>query len=576
MPGGRAHIMKNPDLILLHPPHVYDFRNTPQLYGPVSDLVPATPVFEMYPLGFASMAEYLEKSGYQVRIVNLAYRMLRDGRFNVEKFINKLEAPIFGIDLHWLVHAHGALEIARLVKKYHPSSKIVLGGFTASYYWRELIGYSEVDYVMRGDSTEEPMRALMRAMKSRRLGSVPNLIWKERRGVVRENALSHIPEHLDNVMHDHYSGLLRQVFRYRDLRGIIPFKGWLTHPITAVFTCRGCEQQCIFCGGSKAALKKVTGRCRTAFRSPEEIHRDVKSISRLSRGPIFILSDIRQSGEDTARDLLHRLQREPVSNTVMFELYWPAPAHFVVDISLAAPQFGLSISPHSHDPDLRRTLGLNYANAELEETISSGLSSGAKRIEVYFMIGLPGQTREAVLADVAYCEQLLRRFDGDRRLVLYQGPLAPFLDPGSLAFEHPERYGYKLRYRTLAEHRQALLQPSWKHVLNYETQWLSRDDIMDVTYEAAERLTRTKAKYGQISGVLAEAQLTRLGEARRLEEKIDVLIQSGRTEELVHLKAELNQVNGFDAVQHRQLLDVPLGVLRLRYLNSLWRVIAGK
>ncbi len=568
--------MKTPDLIFLHPPHVYDFRKTPQLYGPVSDLVPATPVFEMYPLGFTSLAEYLEKAGYRVRIVNLAYHMLRDARFNAEKFIQKLEAPLFGIDLHWLVHAHGAVEIARLVKQHHPKAKIVLGGFTASYYWRELINYSEVDYVMRGDSTEEPMRALLHALKSRRLGSVPNLIWKDSRGVVRENALSYIPNRLDDVMHDHYGGLLRQVFRYRDLRGIIPFKGWLTHPITAVFTCRGCEQQCIFCGGSKAALKKVTGRRETAFRTSEEIHRDVKNLSRLSRGPIFILSDIRQSGEDKAADFLHRLQREPVGNTVMFELYWPAPAHFVVDISLAAPQFGLSISPHSHDGDIRRALGLNYTNAALEDTIASGLSCGAKRLEVYFMIGLPGQTREAVLADVDYCEQLLRRFDGDRRLIFYQGPLAPFLDPGSLAFERPSRYGYKLRYRTLAEHRQALLQPSWKHVLNYETQWLSRDDIMDVTYEAAMRLTRAKAKYGQISSVLAEAQLARLAQARRLEEKIDALIKSGQIEDLEQLRPEIDRVNGFAAVQHRQLIDVPQGVIRLRYLNSLWRMVAGK
>ncbi|MCL2149323.1 MAG: TIGR04190 family B12-binding domain/radical SAM domain protein [Dehalococcoidia bacterium] len=568
--------MKSPDLILLHAPHVYDFRKAPQLYGPVSDLVPATPVFEMYPLGFASLVEYLEKAGYLVRIVNLAYRMLRDARFDVEKFIQKLEAPLFGIDLHWMVHAHGAVEIARLVKKCHPLAKIVLGGFTASYYWRELIEYPEIDYVMRGDSAEEPMRALLRTFKSRRLGSVANLVWKDSRGTVRENALSHVPKHLGGVMRDHYGMMLRQVIRYRDLKSIIPFKGWLSHPITAVFTCRGCEQQCIFCGGSKSALKKVVGRQETAFRSPEEIHRDVKNLSRLSRGPIFVLSDIRQGGENQAADFLHRLQREPVGNTVMFELYWPAPARFVTDISLAAPQFGLSISPHSHDSDIRRALGLNYTNAALEETITVGLSSGARRFEVYFMIGLPRQTREAVLADVAYCEQLLRRFDGDPRLIIYQGPLAPFLDPGSLAFEHPERYGYKLHYRTLAEHRQALLQPSWKHILNYETQWLSRDDIMDVTYEATIRLTRAKAKYGQISGALAEAQIARIAQARRLEEKIDVLIQNGRQEETAHLWTEIGQVNDFAAVQHRQLIEVPLGALRLRYLSALWRMITGK
>ena len=46
--------MAKTDLILLHAPHVYDYRKIPQLYGPVSDLVLSTPVFEMYPIGFSS------------------------------------------------------------------------------------------------------------------------------------------------------------------------------------------------------------------------------------------------------------------------------------------------------------------------------------------------------------------------------------------------------------------------------------------------------------------------------------------------------------------------------------------
>ena len=32
-------------------------------------------------------------------------------------------------------------------------------------------------------------------------------------------------------------------------------------------------------------------------------------------------------------------------------------------------------------------------------------------------------------------------------------PMAPFLDVGSMAFDNPEKFGYKLRARTLEEHR---------------------------------------------------------------------------------------------------------------------------
>lgn len=101
----------------MHPPSVYDFRKTTTLYGPISDVIPSTPIFEMYPIGFVSLLGYLEKHGYNVRIINVAVKMLRNSRYEVEQEIEKLNPQLFGIDLHWLVHAQGSVELARIVKK---------------------------------------------------------------------------------------------------------------------------------------------------------------------------------------------------------------------------------------------------------------------------------------------------------------------------------------------------------------------------------------------------------------------------------------------------------------------------
>jgi hypothetical protein len=57
------------------------------MYGPISDVVPSTPVFEMYPLGFVSMVGYLEQNVYKARIINLAVKMLKDPNFDPEKLI---------------------------------------------------------------------------------------------------------------------------------------------------------------------------------------------------------------------------------------------------------------------------------------------------------------------------------------------------------------------------------------------------------------------------------------------------------------------------------------------------------
>ena len=110
--------MAKMDLILLHPPSVYDFRERPAMHGPISDVIPSTPVFEMYPLGFVSMVGFLEQHGYRARIINLAVKMLRRPSLDVEKVIAKLDAQAIGFDLHWLAHAAGALDLAEMVKKY--------------------------------------------------------------------------------------------------------------------------------------------------------------------------------------------------------------------------------------------------------------------------------------------------------------------------------------------------------------------------------------------------------------------------------------------------------------------------
>jgi B12-binding domain/radical SAM domain protein len=564
--------MAKTDLVLLHAPHVYDFRKVPQLYGPVSDLVLSTPAFEMYPIGFSSLAEYLGKAGYHVRVVNLAGRMLKDARFDAEEFIRRLDSPLFGIDLHWLVHAHGAIEVAKLVKRHHPGSKVIFGGFSASYYYKELIACPDVDYVMRGDSTEEPMRLFMGQFAGGNPASVPNLVWKDAGGAVHDNGLSFVPDNISDVMQNHYSAVVRSVIRYRDLASTIPVKEWLNYPVTAVLTCKGCDHNCIFCGGSNSAMRRTVGRSRTAFRTAADMFKDIRNISRLSGGPIFILGDIRMGGEERAYELLKMMEQRPVRNTVDFELFSPPGAEFLEAVALAKPGFAVDISPHSHDAAVRKAMGLNYTNEELEASVGKALELGASRLEIYFMIGLPEQTPESVGRTLDYCERLYEKFGAGKRLFLFVGPLSPFLDPGSIAFENPERYGYRLIYKTLEEHRRALAMPEWKDTLNYETVWMSRQQIVDATYDAISRLTQLKAKYGQITPAMAEAQVSRIKKAVEMEKRISALEASGDAAGIAALKPELDRINGMVVVERHQL-KLPFGRTKLRYISSLFEIL---
>lgn len=569
--------MKPVDLILLHAPSVYDFREKTILYGPVSDLIPPSPVFEMYPIGLTSIADYLEGAGYRVRIINLAVRMMRDRNFNAEEMIKRLEAPVFGIDLHWMVHSHGSIEVAKLVKKYHPGSKVIFGGFSSTYFYRELIEHPEIDYVLRGDSTEEPFRRLMDCIAAgKEPEEVPNLVWKDSAGEVKENPFTNIPDDISDVMVGHYDGVIRSVFRHRDLISYIPFSDWLRYPITAVITCRGCNHNCTICGGSKTAFKLLHHRDKPVFRTPEMVVSNIKQIERFSRGPIFVLGDLFQNGEDYGYEILHRLQKEGVKNQLIFELFSPVPKDFIRQMSLASPDFCLEISPESHDYEIRKACGRNYTDEAFEQTIADALDVGCGRMDAFYMTGLPKQDVKSVMDTVDYCDYLMEKFRGDKRFSLFLAPISPFLDPGSIGFENPDKFGYKVLFKSLEEHRRALTSPSWKDSLNYETEWMTREQIADSAYEAIMRLIRFKEKRGVVSKELADVGLKRLEAGREMMHRIETVLQEADSEEeLLRLKPEVDRINAFPVSEKIQL-ELPVGLIKFRVFNWMWSRLTGR
>ena len=286
------------DLTILHAPQVFDFRKELILAGPVADAVPSTDQFEMYPAGITSIASYLAKNNYNVRIINLAYRMLRDPAYDVIGRLKRLESTVFGVDLHWLPHAQGALAMAELTKKLHPGSYTLLGGLTSSYFHEELIRYPFVDFVLRGDSTEEPCRQLLHALRTKgSLGSVENLTWKKPSGEVVVNPLTFIPPDLDYIDVPDYVYAIKAVFKYMSVEDTIPFLDWFEHPTTMLLNSRGCTLNCSTCGGALSSYRMTTDRPWPAFRSPVKLVADVRAIRMFSLGPIFIMLDHMGGGE---------------------------------------------------------------------------------------------------------------------------------------------------------------------------------------------------------------------------------------------------------------------------------------
>ena len=100
------------DVVLIHPPAIYNFREKGIFYGPIALTVPdSTEQFITPPVGMLSVADYLDTNGYNVLVDNIGERMVTSESFDAEAHIRNLSARVYAIGLHWCVHSQGAINI---------------------------------------------------------------------------------------------------------------------------------------------------------------------------------------------------------------------------------------------------------------------------------------------------------------------------------------------------------------------------------------------------------------------------------------------------------------------------------
>jgi B12-binding domain/radical SAM domain protein len=563
---------RNADVVFLHAPSIYDFRKKPVIHGPISDVIPSGPIFEMYPIGFLSLAGHLEKAGFSTRIINVANKMLNSLSYNPEEEIKKLNPLAFAIDLHWLPHVQGSLKLAEIVKKYHPHTPVIFGGYSSTYFHKELITYPFVDFILKGDSTELPMVMLIKAIREKKdFKDIPNLTYKDKYGNIIHNEITFVPETTDYVMTE-YTLPIKKTFKFFDLNGYIPFQTWMKYPVTAVFLYRGCLHNCRTCGGSKFTCENIFNRQKLAFKSPEKVAEELSNIQKYINGPAFIIGDILQNGREYAQKILDEINRINFKNDIALEFFVPPNEEFIKKVYECIPKYNVEMSPESHDETVRRAFGRPFNNEQLEKAIEACVKYRCRRIDLFFMTGLPYQTYKSVMETVDYCEYLLKTYGKDKTVYPFISPLAPFIDPGSEVWENPEKYGYKFFAKTLEEHRKLMENAlSWKYFLDYETNWMTRHEIVMSTYEAGIRLNELKLKYGLIPEKTAKLVLKRAKTAIKYMEKIDKIIEMGATglKELEKIAPEISDIN-IHTICYKEELNWPVSFYKFNIFKILY------
>jgi clorobiocin biosynthesis protein CloN6 len=181
----------------------------------------------------------------------------------------------------------------------------------------------------------------------------------------------------------------------------------------------------------------------------------------------------------------------------------------------ANPRTIITLSPESHDPVVSKLSGRGvYTPDEMEAWIERALDAGIHQIHVWYFIGMPQQDSASVYATVDYCQRLLERFKGQHVHPMLC-PMIPFLDPASTFFEFPEKNGYRVIHRTVEEHRRGMQCASILNRINYETRWLSREQLVDVGFRAVRRLMEIKADVGLLPRSCVRDYNSRIDDALR-------------------------------------------------------------
>jgi clorobiocin biosynthesis protein CloN6 len=504
------------DLFLLHAPSVYDFRERDDLlfaYLSDSDSVNVTSIYEMYPLGFFSIKQRLREQGFQAEIVNLASLMLMHPRLDVDALLARLEAPVFGLDLHWMAHCHGSIEVAKRVKAIHPESLVIFGGISSTYYADQLIRYPAVDVVVKGYDTLEPVTLLMEAVTrgQRTFDHIPNLVYKQNGSEVIDTGFTHKPM-------KNYNDATVDWSYYRETKGTGGSKLIMTLPNT------GCAHDCPWCGGSRYATNKIMGIKKTLVsKDNQRVINELKTLGEAARTTSIYALQCYSETKSRLHQFLDGV-KEMGYKSVFFEQFH-LPAQDTLEKMGQSTEAYIMLSPESHDPVISKLAGRGtYSMAEMEDWIPRALDAGIAGVMVWFFIGMPRQTIDSVFDTVAYSASLLRKFRRKNVLPLIC-PMVPFLDPGSRFFEEPDKHGYRIFHKTLEEHRQAMIDPLWHRRLNYETEWMSRRDIQDVTYEAIARLVTIKGELGILPASLCRAILKTIEETKALLSEMERAIE---------------------------------------------------
>jgi hypothetical protein len=405
-------------------------------------------------MGVFAIADLLEREGFAVKIINYPLEQYLDPNWSLKTYLKTIDFKICGIDLHWIHNVHGATEISRIVKEVDPNSKVVLGGFSASYFHTEILKYNKsIDGIVRGEAEIPLLKYAQNNKENPTFESVPNLTYRNASNQIKTNPLTYTAKTLDELNFTNTS-LLKNAKQYfecsRKIMGIS-----FNVPIG-----RGCPFNCPFCGGGQRALQRLAGRNEVLLRNPEEVIKDIKTITESYKIPsIFFGHGTYPANFKYWKRLFSLIQKEKMDiggDLEIWRLPFPKEMWKIFYKTFSRKYSSIGVSPRTLSSRVHQKIAeicdptFQFPKNQIEDLIKNA-NLYRRTLRIWLTAGFPFQNGLDVQRDFNFALKCLLKYGKtiSKPVTIMNEPYHIF--PGSPAYESPESFQINLNYNSFPQ-----------------------------------------------------------------------------------------------------------------------------
>lgn len=430
----------------------------------------------LIPMGLMAMADYLQRNGFDTKIIHLPIERHLHPNFDIIHWIKKYNAGLICLDLHWHQQSADVLELARVIKSKIRHIPVIMGGYTASFFYEEILKkYKFIDYIIRGDS-EIPLLKLAKALLwKKNIAGIPNIAFRKDK-IIHANQQTYqtgskmfarLCFSNFNLLHNYQLYLADGIFEGRIAQ--VQKKNPRYEKINFFYNCgRGCFFNCAICGGSKRSQEIISNRKKISFAPPLAVVRELKNAKEHGANTWYNTFDPYRDRAYFIK-LFKTIKKHKVSINLHFECQH-LPSENFIDAALDTfKQITIEIVPMTGSDRLRKLLKEGYYSNEEILRILSYIEKTSIKINLSLLSGLPLEVREDIVETLKLINLIRNNYKTCR---IVSSVLE--IEPASAIFLDNEKYHIKSERKVFDDFIKAHRQ---KSTLGYTVKNFSKRSI---------------------------------------------------------------------------------------------------